>query len=79
MVPVNAPPWAGATLEPDKFCCSELRSGLTGRHPDWTDVRAMLIRPDGYLAWATTADVEPPLAAWLGPPGAPTPRGPDRT
>ena len=48
---------------------------LTGRHPDWTDVRAMLIRPDGYLAWATTADDEPPLAAWLGPPGAPTPRG----
>jgi hypothetical protein len=28
---------------------------LAGSHPDWSHVRAMLIRPDGYLAWATTA------------------------
>ena len=41
---------------------------LAGRHPDWSDVRAMLIRPDGYLAWATTADEEPPLGTWLGRP-----------
>jgi 2-polyprenyl-6-methoxyphenol hydroxylase-like FAD-dependent oxidoreductase len=41
---------------------------LAGHHPDWTDVRAMLIRPDGYLAWATTADDEPPLGTWLGRP-----------
>jgi 2-polyprenyl-6-methoxyphenol hydroxylase-like FAD-dependent oxidoreductase len=40
---------------------------LAGRHPDWSGVRAMLIRPDGYLAWATTAaDEAPPLDAWLG-------------
>ena len=39
---------------------------LAGRHPDWSDVRAMLIRPDGYLAWATTADDAPPLGTWLG-------------
>jgi hypothetical protein len=37
-------------------------------HPDWTDVRALLIRPDGYLAWATTADDPPPLETWLGRP-----------
>jgi len=41
---------------------------LAGRHPDWADVRAMLIRPDGYLAWATTADDDPPLGTWLGRP-----------
>ena len=41
---------------------------LAGRHPDWTDVRAVLIRPDGYLAWATTADEKPPLETWLGLP-----------
>jgi len=26
----------------------------------------MLIRPDGYIAWATTADDPPPLTRWLG-------------
>jgi hypothetical protein len=26
----------------------------------------MLVRPDGYIAWATTADDPPPLARWLG-------------
>ena len=39
---------------------------LAGDHPDWAGVRAMLIRPDGYLAWAAVADDEPPLASWLG-------------
>jgi hypothetical protein len=29
-------------------------------------LRALLIRPDGYIAWATTADDPPPLARWLG-------------
>ena len=41
---------------------------LAAHHPDWSDVRAMLIRPDGYLAWATTADDAPPLDTWLGRP-----------
>jgi len=42
---------------------------LADRHPDWSDVRAMLIRPDGYLAWATTTAAEaPPLDTWLGRP-----------
>jgi hypothetical protein len=39
---------------------------LAGTHPDWSDVRAVLIRPDGYVAWATTAAEAPPLDAWLG-------------
>ncbi len=39
---------------------------LAADHPEWAGVRAMLIRPDGYIAWATHADDEPPLAPWLG-------------
>ena len=39
---------------------------LAGDHPEWAGVRAMLIRPDGYIAWATHADDPPPLATWLG-------------
>ena len=33
---------------------------------EFAAVRAMLIRPDGYIAWATDADEAPPLASWLG-------------
>ena len=39
---------------------------LAGESPDWACIRAMLIRPDGYIAWATSADDAPPLASWLG-------------
>jgi hypothetical protein len=38
---------------------------LAGDHPEWAGVRAMLIRPDGYIAWATHAEDAPPLATWL--------------
>ena len=45
---------------------------LVGDHPDWAGFRALLIRPDGYVAWSlrrdTPAPVAPPLAAWLGDP-----------
>jgi 2-polyprenyl-6-methoxyphenol hydroxylase-like FAD-dependent oxidoreductase len=41
---------------------------LAGDHPGWAGLRAMLIRPDGYIAWASRADDPPPLAAWLGNP-----------
>jgi 2-polyprenyl-6-methoxyphenol hydroxylase-like FAD-dependent oxidoreductase len=41
---------------------------LAGEHPEWTGVRAMLIRPDGYIAWASHGDDAPPLATWLGNP-----------
>jgi 2-polyprenyl-6-methoxyphenol hydroxylase-like FAD-dependent oxidoreductase len=40
---------------------------LAADDPEWTGVRALLIRPDGYIAWATDADDAPPLATWLGP------------
>jgi len=41
---------------------------LAGDHPGWAGLRAILIRPDGHIAWATRADDPPPLAAWLGRP-----------
>jgi 2-polyprenyl-6-methoxyphenol hydroxylase-like FAD-dependent oxidoreductase len=39
---------------------------LAGDTGELAGVRAMLIRPDGYIAWATAADDAPPLARWLG-------------
>jgi 2-polyprenyl-6-methoxyphenol hydroxylase-like FAD-dependent oxidoreductase len=41
---------------------------LAEDHPAWTSLRTVLIRPDGYVAWATPTDAAPPLTAWLGPP-----------
>ena len=35
-------------------------------HPGWAGVRALLIRPDGYIAWSSQADDAPPLTTWLG-------------
>jgi hypothetical protein len=32
---------------------------LAGDHPEWAGVRTLLIRPDGYTAWATKADDAP--------------------
>src|SRR5690242_5663923 len=37
-------------------------------HPTWTGLRSVLIRPDGYVAWATPATDPPPLTTWLGIP-----------
>jgi 2-polyprenyl-6-methoxyphenol hydroxylase-like FAD-dependent oxidoreductase len=39
---------------------------LASDHPEWAGVRAMLIRPDGYIAWASHDDEAPPLTRWLG-------------
>jgi 2-polyprenyl-6-methoxyphenol hydroxylase-like FAD-dependent oxidoreductase len=39
---------------------------LAGDTGEFAGVRAMLIRPDGYIAWATSADEAPPLGSWLG-------------
>jgi 2-polyprenyl-6-methoxyphenol hydroxylase-like FAD-dependent oxidoreductase len=39
---------------------------LAGDAGEFAGVRALLIRPDGYIAWATAADDPPPLAIWLG-------------
>ncbi len=41
---------------------------LAAHHPDWSGIRSMLIRPDGYLAWSTRDGEAPPLTAWLGQP-----------
>jgi 2-polyprenyl-6-methoxyphenol hydroxylase-like FAD-dependent oxidoreductase len=41
---------------------------LAEDHPTWSALRSVLIRPDGYLAWATPATDPPPLTTWLGPP-----------
>ena len=38
---------------------------LTGDTGAFSGVRTMLIRPDGYIAWATAADEAPPLDRWL--------------
>ena len=39
---------------------------LATDRPEWAQVRALLIRPDGYVAWASREGDAPPLAAWLG-------------
>ena len=44
---------------------------LAADDPEWAGVRALLIRPDGYIAWATDTDEAPPLAAWLSTLAAP--------
>lgn len=41
-------------------------AALTTDRPEWAGVRSMLIRPDGYIAWATGTDDAPPFDAWLG-------------
>jgi 2-polyprenyl-6-methoxyphenol hydroxylase-like FAD-dependent oxidoreductase len=54
-------------------------AGVTGRldvvtaelaadYPEWAGTRTILIRPDGYIAWASDADDPAPLATWLGSP-----------
>jgi 2-polyprenyl-6-methoxyphenol hydroxylase-like FAD-dependent oxidoreductase len=37
---------------------------LAGDHPEWAGLRSVLIRPDGHVAWASTAPSMPP-AGWL--------------
>jgi hypothetical protein len=43
---------------------------LAGDRQDWAGFRALLIRPDGYVAWSLRrgmpAPFAPPLAEWLG-------------
>jgi hypothetical protein len=46
-------------------------AALADERPDWSDVRALLIRPDGHVAWALRdgdRPAMPPLASWLGRP-----------
>jgi 2-polyprenyl-6-methoxyphenol hydroxylase-like FAD-dependent oxidoreductase len=39
---------------------------LADDHPGWVGLHAILIRPDGYVAWAAGDGAAPPLARWLG-------------
>ena len=42
---------------------------LADARPDWAGLRALLIRPDGYVAWAlheSEPPAEAPLSTWLG-------------
>jgi 2-polyprenyl-6-methoxyphenol hydroxylase-like FAD-dependent oxidoreductase len=57
-----------APAAPDGFAdrLDGVTAELAGDHPEWAAVRAVLIRPDGYIAWAAQADETPPLAPWLG-------------
>jgi 2-polyprenyl-6-methoxyphenol hydroxylase-like FAD-dependent oxidoreductase len=51
-----------------------LTAELADERPDWADVRALLIRPDGHVAWALRdgdRPAMPPLASWLGSPSRP--------
>jgi 2-polyprenyl-6-methoxyphenol hydroxylase-like FAD-dependent oxidoreductase len=64
---------SGHAAVPDRYagCLELVTAELADDRPSWADVRAMLIRPDGHLAWVRRdgapreADA-PPLAAWLG-------------
>ena len=58
----------GASAAPAGFAdrLDVVTAELAADRPDWAGVRAMLIRPDGYLAWTSQGDDAPPLAPWLG-------------
>ena len=60
-------PAAAPTLQ-DGFAdrLDTVTAELAGDTGEFAGVRAMLIRPDGYIAWATSADDAPPLGSWLG-------------
>ena len=59
-----------AAIIPDGYAdrLDTVTAKLAGDHAEFAGLRALLIRPDGYIAWTTTADDPPPLARWLGPP-----------
>ena len=65
---LNLGPAAAAPAVPDGYAdrLDTVTAELAGEPGDFAAVRAMLIRPDGYIAWATAADEAPPLSSWLG-------------
>jgi hypothetical protein len=62
----SAAPAAPAGFDQGTGRLDVVTAELAGDHPEWAAVRAMLIRPDGYIAWASVGDDAPPLATWLG-------------
>jgi 2-polyprenyl-6-methoxyphenol hydroxylase-like FAD-dependent oxidoreductase len=67
---LNLAPAASAPAAPAGFAdrLDTVTAALAEDTGEFAGVRAMLIRPDGYIAWATAADDAPPLDRWLGPP-----------
>ena len=65
---LNLGPAAAAPAVPDGYAdrLDTVTAELAGDPGEFAGVRAMLIRPDGYIAWATDADEAPPLGRWLG-------------
>jgi hypothetical protein len=61
-----ATPAAAAASEGFAGRLEMVHAELAGDAGEFAGVRAMLIRPDGYIAWATDADEAPPLGRWLG-------------
>jgi 2-polyprenyl-6-methoxyphenol hydroxylase-like FAD-dependent oxidoreductase len=82
----GVPVGSGATADADAAVPGELReiaagygdrldvvaAELAASAADWAGFRALLIRPDGYVAWSlrrgTPPPFAPPLAEWLGAP-----------
>ena len=50
---------------PDAGRLDVVTAELAAAHPAWDGVRSLLIRPDGYIAWTSSADEAPP-ASWPG-------------
>jgi hypothetical protein len=69
----GGPEPAGGCLAPAGGYGDRLKvvpAALAEDRADWAGVRAMLIRPDGYVAWSSGEGdpaAEPPLTRWLGP------------
>jgi 2-polyprenyl-6-methoxyphenol hydroxylase-like FAD-dependent oxidoreductase len=72
---VGSAPAAPATPVPPGYAdrLDIVTAQLAEHHPAWTGLRSVLIRPDGYVAWATPATDPPPLTTWLGTPSRPPP------
>ena len=73
---LNLGPAAAVPAVPDGYAdrLDTVTAELAGDPGDFAAVRAMLIRPDGYIAWATAGDDPPLLTTWLGLAGrSPTP------
>jgi len=49
---------------PDRL--TTVTADLAAGSPEWSGVRSLLIRPDGYIAWSSPGDDAPPLERWLG-------------
>ncbi|MFY9931291.1 MAG: FAD-dependent monooxygenase, partial [Streptosporangiaceae bacterium] len=64
--PATAPEATASAPEDPAGRLDVVTAELAVGHPDWAGLRAVLIRPDGYVAWASAdPGAAPPLASWL--------------